>query len=31
MHGFLADKNNPISMEEILKGLRDKEDRDFDN
>lgn len=22
LHGFLADKNNPISMEEILKELR---------
>ncbi len=27
MHGALADADNPISMKEILKGLRDKNDK----
>lgn len=27
MHGFLADEGKNISMKEILKGLRDKNDK----
>lgn len=27
MHGALADADHPVSMKEILKGLRDKHDK----